>query len=271
MGVSSALQDLGLLTQDTPCAGASAGSLIATCVKSGLPLDTVLQASLALSADCRASGTRFRLRTVLQAFLTDLLPEDIHLRCSGNTYVAVTRLWPRVTPMLISSFASKQDLIDHLLASCYIPWYFDGSLATSLSTRSGLYCDGGITNFTPLPPSNAAQRRVRVSCFPITSEALKHDISPGQRAEQPWPHDINTHLRWAFVPADDATLLMLAQQGKEDAQAWALSAGLLEAASGSAAIITDGPQQRKAVAAGKEAAAPVGAGASAVASGGTMK
>lgn len=41
--------------------GASAGSLLAACLKSGMPLDSVVEANLRLMADLRAGGTRGRL------------------------------------------------------------------------------------------------------------------------------------------------------------------------------------------------------------------
>lgn len=41
--------------------GASAGSLLAACLKSGMPLDDVVEQNLRLMADLRAGGTRGRL------------------------------------------------------------------------------------------------------------------------------------------------------------------------------------------------------------------
>lgn len=86
--MSGELADLGLLAADTPVAGASAGSLIAACTKSGLSYSTLLDATLQLSRDCRTKGTRFRLRRVLQSFLQDLLPDDIHHRATGTVHVS---------------------------------------------------------------------------------------------------------------------------------------------------------------------------------------
>jgi hypothetical protein len=60
--------------------GASAGSLIVACAKSGLPMSSILDASYVLAADCRDNGTRFRLKLVLDNMLRELLPEDIHHR-----------------------------------------------------------------------------------------------------------------------------------------------------------------------------------------------
>lgn len=61
IGVAGALQDAGLLTEETKLGGASAGSLIAACIKSGMSLDEVTEQCLRLMHDCRVNGTRFRL------------------------------------------------------------------------------------------------------------------------------------------------------------------------------------------------------------------
>lgn len=41
--------------------GASAGSLLAACIKSGMPLDNIVEQNLRLLADLRQGGTRGRL------------------------------------------------------------------------------------------------------------------------------------------------------------------------------------------------------------------
>ena len=89
------------MTQETPVAGASAGSLIAACSKSGLSMQVLQDALLDLARDCRTGGTRFRLRAVLKRVLEATLPEDIHLRCTGRAYIAVTRLWPQYQGELV--------------------------------------------------------------------------------------------------------------------------------------------------------------------------
>lgn len=61
VGVSAALQDAGLLTEETKLGGASAGSLIAACVKAGMPLDEITEHCMRLMHDCRVNGTRGRL------------------------------------------------------------------------------------------------------------------------------------------------------------------------------------------------------------------
>jgi hypothetical protein len=116
IGVVGELRAAGALTPGlSRLGGASAGALIAACTSAGLSEDALLDATLRLCADCRANGTRFRLRGVLEPFLQALLPEDAHVRCSGTAHVAVTRLLPAAGGALLGEYASKAALIDALL------------------------------------------------------------------------------------------------------------------------------------------------------------
>lgn len=67
--------------------GASAGSLLAAAVKSGLGFDEITDWSLELMADCREEGTRGRLGEVLQRALWRGLPGNAHLLIRDKAYV----------------------------------------------------------------------------------------------------------------------------------------------------------------------------------------
>jgi hypothetical protein len=58
LGVAEELQRLGVLQPDSQLAGASAGSLIVACLKSGLPLATIQEACFQLADDCRCAGDK---------------------------------------------------------------------------------------------------------------------------------------------------------------------------------------------------------------------
>lgn len=222
LGVVSELEDLGIVQPDTKLAGASAGSLVVACHRSGLSNEQLLDACLQLADDCRKNGTRFRLKQVLQRFLMDLLPHDVHERCNGNTYVAVTRVAPRFYPELIGQFHDRQDLISALLTSCHIPWYFDGNLFTGF--RGSLCFDGGITQFIPAPPSDYT---VKVCCFPSKQISLRFpgiEISPDRFED--WPYELGQMLPWAFEPADPDMLMYLENKGRKDARSWAAHTGI---------------------------------------------
>ncbi|XP_014803972.1 PREDICTED: patatin-like phospholipase domain-containing protein 1 [Calidris pugnax] len=75
---------------------------------------------------------------VLRDFLNKHLPPDAHQLVSGKLNVIVTRVrdWRSV---VISEFASREDLIQAITCSCFIPLYFGLSLPKYRGVR---YVDG---------------------------------------------------------------------------------------------------------------------------------
>jgi Patatin-like phospholipase len=224
LGVAEALQDAGVLREETPVAGASAGSLIAACLKSGLPLHEITTAMFDLADDCRTGGTRHRLGPVLARVLREVLPVDVAERASGRAHVAVTHLAPRIRPRLVTRFRDREDLIAALLTSCHIPWYFDGRLLTTFRRRPCF--DGGITDFLPSVPN--AAHTVRVCCLPAAGLSRIGRVSIAPDMFEDWPHSTQTMLGWAFEPAEDAQLRELIAAGRRHASAWLHMHGLHE-------------------------------------------
>jgi hypothetical protein len=166
--------------------------------------------------------------------LNELLPDDIASRARGRVHVAVTRLSPTwaaaplrpVAGDLVTDFRDKADFIAALLASCYIPFYFDGA-RPGVRFRGAWCADGGITRFLPVPPGCA--RAVRVTCFPAYAAAAALgapgiDIAPdapgagGVATEA--PYGTARLLQWALTPASDETMNALVHQGQDDARRW---------------------------------------------------
>lgn len=249
-GVSSALADGGLLTADTRLGGASAGSLIAACIKSGMPFDEIIEHCLRLMHDCRTNGTRGRLGPVLEKFLTKYLPEDAHDRCKDKAYIAVTKALPYVKPILVSDFYSRDDLIRALMTSCHIPWYLNGEYLTDF--RGSAHLDGGLTNFIPVVPGTVG---IRVCCFPSKqlSPLYRIGISPDTYDEE-WTYSLRQMVQWAFEPADEKVVQYMIEKGKEDTQQWMTHMGL-----GAESKIVDQKVEEQVgnVAAAKKAAAAV--------------
>jgi len=266
-GVAFGLADAGIIDpQRTPLAGASAGALIAACVGSGMDRAAVDAACDALAADCRASGTRGRLGSVLEDFLEAHLPPDAAERLNGRVYVAVTRVgsrrvaaaaagaagggrpggtaasavarssaWaadllarlPAPAGLLVSDFASRADLISALLTSCHIPLWMDGRLARTF--RGEAHLDGGLTQFLPLPPTSDGAG-VGVCAFPSRRTllpALGADRLIAPDVHDPaWDVNLPTLLSWAFHPAGEAEFSALSVKGEADAAAWAAESGV---------------------------------------------
>jgi hypothetical protein len=167
---------------------------------------------------------------VLEGVLRDLLPADIARRASGRVHVAVTQLapgWARnpfrpLSGQLISDFEDKDDFIAALLASCYIPFYFDQT-RPGVKFRGAWCADGGLTQFLPVPPR--CGRAVRVTCFPAYSASRGYiDIAPDAPgpagAATTGPYSVARLLQWALTPASDEVMNALVHQGRADAQRW---------------------------------------------------
>lgn len=154
VGVLDALaNDLQILEPHTLLSGASSGSLIAVFAKCGLPIHTVLELTRKFSQDCASKGVKGRLGVVLRSYLEEYLPHNAHELCDGITFLAVTKVWPSIRTRLFSSFPTRSDLIDAVLASCHLPALSDGSLTKKFMGR--LHIDGGLLSVVTPPPDAA--------------------------------------------------------------------------------------------------------------------
>jgi hypothetical protein len=61
---------------------------------------------------------------VLKAALQEMLPDDAHTR------IAYTVVNPLPVGTVVTEFTSKDDIIECLLGSCYVPFWFNGSATT---------------------------------------------------------------------------------------------------------------------------------------------
>ncbi|EFJ23256.1 hypothetical protein SELMODRAFT_103449 [Selaginella moellendorffii] len=216
LGVCQCLMERNYITEDTPLAGSSAGALVCAVVAAGMSMQDALVATKDLAQDCRANGTAFRLGAVLRRVLYKVMPDDAHVKASGRIRVAITQLFRVPRGLLVDQFDSKEDLINALLTSCFIPGYLAPRPVTVFKNR--LCIDGGFTLF--MPPS-AAETTVRVCAFSAKRLGLQDtvgispDCNPDNRAS---PRQL---LNWALEPAGDAVLDELYVLGYKDAAVWA--------------------------------------------------
>ncbi|KAJ0010878.1 hypothetical protein Pint_32946 [Pistacia integerrima] len=124
--------------ETTPLAGSSAGAIVCATIASGASMQEALNATKILAEDCRARGTAFRLGAVLRDVLNNFLPDDAHTRPRG---------------LLVDQFDSKEDLINVVFTSSFIPGYLAPSPATMFRNR--VCIDGGLTLF--MPPTSATK------------------------------------------------------------------------------------------------------------------
>lgn len=152
LGMLAHLRDRGLLLpadgRHEALVGSSAGALAAVVVACGVCPTRAVRAAHAL---CERAGlygqglaSRFlrpvslmgRWGALVRAWLNELLPADAHLRAeAARCRVAVTRVRllsaaaaPLLSTELLTSFASRDELIDVLAASAHVPLFMDGRL-----------------------------------------------------------------------------------------------------------------------------------------------
>ncbi|KAH8521627.1 hypothetical protein H0E87_002607 [Populus deltoides] len=243
LGVAHLLIEKGYIKETTPLAGSSAGAIVCAVIASGASMHEALTATKVLAEDCRLKGTAFRLGAVLRDVLEKFLPDDVHIRSNGRVRVlsiprlawveirfdpraghmpdfwvmtvAVTQILWRPRGLLVDQFDSKEDLINAVVTSSFIPGYLAPRPATMFRNR--LCIDGGLTLF--MPPTSAAQT-VRICAFPASQMGLQGigispDCNPENRAS---PREL---FKWALEPAEDHVLDRLFELGYLDAAVWA--------------------------------------------------
>ncbi|CAM9178705.1 unnamed protein product [Ectocarpus sp. 6 AP-2014] len=184
LGVAKCLEMEGFLSNDTPLAGSSAGALAAVVVGCGLSIDTAAELSGRVFDDCSDGGAAFRLRNIVQKGLDGALPEDAHEILNnreGAVTVGITQLgFPSLKKsVFVSNFESRADLIEVLLGSCHVPFWFSGQ--PYMQVRGQPTVDG----FFAMPRAQfgapdipTADEVVRITVFPTTSVPMQSD-KPG--------------------------------------------------------------------------------------------
>ncbi|XP_008579765.1 PREDICTED: patatin-like phospholipase domain-containing protein 3 [Galeopterus variegatus] len=108
----------------------------------------------------------FNLSKCIKDRLHKHLPANIHQIVSGKMCVSLTRV-PDGENVLVSDFQSKDEVVDALLCSCFIP-FFCGFFPPSF--RGVRYVDGGLSDNMPYIDS-----KTTITVCPFYGE---HDICP---------------------------------------------------------------------------------------------
>ncbi|CAN2390338.1 Patatin-like phospholipase, partial [Pristimantis euphronides] len=153
IGAVKALLDLApdILKSAPKVYGASAGSLVAAAIVFKVDLDELKKIILDAAVEARKTifgpfFPTFNLLTILRNALPNFLPDNAHQVATGRLNVALTRLSDGKT-ILVSDFKSKEEVMQALLCSCFIPLYCGVVPPMFQGVR---YIDGGFTNFLPL-------------------------------------------------------------------------------------------------------------------------
>uniref|UniRef100_A0A8C2ZJ66 PNPLA domain-containing protein n=1 Tax=Cyclopterus lumpus TaxID=8103 RepID=A0A8C2ZJ66_CYCLU len=142
------------ILRTAPCVlGASAGSLVAAAVVCDMSLITIRDEMLHFAKQMKAFtlgpfNPSINVFRWLERILNKYLPSDAHKLANGRLSVSMTRL-SDCKHIVMSEFHSKEDVLQALLCSCFVPVYC-GMLPPTF--KGVYYVDGGFTSMQPVAP-----------------------------------------------------------------------------------------------------------------------
>ncbi|KAM4676790.1 patatin-like phospholipase domain-containing protein 2 [Discoglossus pictus] len=223
VGVSSCLQERAprLLKEASRIYGASAGALNAAALVCGCCLAECCSDVMEVAKEARKRNLgplhpSFNLVKILKNGLYRNLPENAHELASGKLYISLTRVSDGEN-VLVSDFSSKEELIQALICSAFVPIYC-GIIPPSF--RGVRYVDGGISNNLP-----ECELKNTITVSPFSGEC---DICPRDNSTN--FHEVrvtNTSIQFslgnlyrltrALFPPEPKVLGEMCQQGYNDA------------------------------------------------------
>ncbi|XP_071558415.1 1-acylglycerol-3-phosphate O-acyltransferase Pnpla3 isoform X1 [Temnothorax nylanderi] len=154
--------------------GASAGAIAACCLLCDLPLGEMTSNVLRVAREARQRtlgpfSPSFNVQEILLDSLRKFLPDDAHIRVNGKLHISLTRVYDGKN-VIVSQFNSKEDLLQALLATSFVP-LFSGLLPPRF--HGIRYMDGGFSDNLPTLDENT----ITVSPFCGESDICPRDIS----------------------------------------------------------------------------------------------
>jgi len=130
--------------------GASAGSIAAVSLLGDIPLGEMTSRILQLACEARKLtlgpfSPSFNITDILYDGLNRVLSDDIHLKVQGRLHISLTKVYDG-SNILVNQFANKEEVIQVILASCFIP-LFSGFKPPTY--RGAYVVDGGFSDNLP--------------------------------------------------------------------------------------------------------------------------
>lgn len=221
VGVATAFLEYAPRLSAKKISGSSAGALVAVshvCGNLQLAYAITDFLSVAIHARSKPLGPfhpSFDINALIRESLERGLPDDVHLKASGRLHVSLTRVRDGAN-VIISEFESKQDVIQVLLCSCFIP-FWTGLVAPKFKGVS--YIDGGFSNNLLTLNSNT----ITVSPFAGEADVCPQDdtfnllqVSLSNTSFSLSPNNLY-RLSHALLPSPPEVLSQLCEQGFADA------------------------------------------------------
>lgn len=200
--------------------GASAGAIAACSLLCDLPLGEMLSNVLRVVGEARQRtlgpfSPSFNIHNILLDGLEKALPDDAHIRVNGKLHISLTRVYDGKN-VIVSQFSSKEDLVQALLASSFIP-VFSGILPPKF--HGIRYMDGGFSDNLPMLDENT----ITVSPFCGESDICPRDLSSqlfhinfSNTSIELSRHNIHRFVGILFPPNPEV-LANMCKQGFDDA------------------------------------------------------
>ncbi|KAM6185095.1 omega-hydroxyceramide transacylase [Rhynchocyon petersi] len=151
-GAVDALRDLAPRMLETAhrFAGTSAGAVVAALAVCGIEMEEYLRVLNVGVAEVKKSflgplSPSCKMVQMMRQFLYKVLPEDSYKVATGKLHVSLTRFTDGEN-VVVSEYTSKEELIEALYCSCFVPIYCGLIPPTYRGQR---YIDGGFTSMQP--------------------------------------------------------------------------------------------------------------------------
>ncbi|XP_060018696.1 omega-hydroxyceramide transacylase [Lagenorhynchus albirostris] len=151
-GVVDAFRDLAprLLETAHRFAGTSAGAVIAALAVCGIEMDEYLRVLSVGVAEVKKSflgplSPSCKVVKMMRQFLYRVLPEDSYKVATGKLHVSLTRFTDGES-VVVSEYTSKEELMEALYCSCFVPVYCGLIPPTYRGVR---YIDGAFSGMQP--------------------------------------------------------------------------------------------------------------------------
>uniref|UniRef100_A0A3B3WXI2 triacylglycerol lipase n=1 Tax=Poecilia mexicana TaxID=48701 RepID=A0A3B3WXI2_9TELE len=223
IGVASCLLEKApyLVKGATRLYGASAGALTASVLASQACIAKCCEDVIEVAKEARKRNLgplhpTFNLVKVLRSGLNRDLPSDAHILASGRLCVSLTRVSDGEN-VLVSEFSSKEELIQALVCSCFIPIYC-GLIPPSF--KGVRYVDGGISDNLP---QSELKNTITISPFSGESDICPRDNSTSFHELRFTNTSIQMNmgnlyrLSRALFPPEPKVLADMCQSGYKDA------------------------------------------------------
>ena len=194
LGVASIIQKHFTLGSNVIISGASAGCFPAILSTLNMDIDDLFELwdiPFLREINSFKFGALCKWNKVVRKWIEPQLDEDSYQRANSRFYCSLTSV-PSFTNHIVSNWKNNQDLVDGILASCFLPIFDIGKLTANFRGRR--YIDGSFTNSYPLPLGDKTP-----------SFIIKRNM---------WREN---NLSWLWCWSDEAWARKLFNWGKEDA------------------------------------------------------